>query len=37
MMTWVSMEGDEETRALFWPCEDTVRRWLSTSQELDPH
>ena len=32
-MGLVSLEEEEETPELSLPCEDTVRRWPSASQE----
>ena len=36
VMALVPIHSDEESRTLSWSCEDTVRRWLSTSQEVSP-
>ena len=36
MMVLVPLQGDEVTRVLSQPCEDTARRLLSTSQEMGP-
>ena len=36
-MGLLPLEEEEETRAFSTPREDTVMRWLSTSQEESPH